>query len=100
MQRFSVASFFLLAATVASADTAQDEATRLARDGGLSAIWILANVSYAGMRAQASRNLLGRVVAFALGLPGTLLSLIVVSSDGERAYGVDLPRRRAAEKHR
>lgn len=63
-----------------------------ARDTGVSAIWILANLCYAGMRAQGSANGLGRVLAFLFGLPGTLLTWLVVQEGSERAYGVDLPR--------
>jgi hypothetical protein len=63
-----------------------------AQDTGLSAIWLLANLCYAGMRAQNSENDIGRALAFLLGLPGTLLTLVVVEEGSERAYGVDLPR--------
>lgn len=69
------------------------QATEQARDTGVSAIWILANLCYAGMRAQDSRNTLGRVLAFIVGLPGTLLTWLVVREGSERAYGVDLPRK-------
>jgi hypothetical protein len=58
---------------------------------GVSGIWILANISYAGMRAQGS-NLAGwRIVAFIFGLLGTLLTFLVVSDSGGSAYGVRLP---------
>lgn len=63
-----------------------------ARETGGSAIWILANLCYAGMRAQDSANGLGRVLAFLFGLPGTLVTWLVVREGSERAYGVDLPR--------
>jgi hypothetical protein len=75
--------------------TASAEGTTAVRDGGVSAIWILANLAYAGMRAQASRNTGWRVLSFIGGFPGTLLTFFVVSDGGERAYGVDLPRRRS-----
>ena len=68
------------------------ETVERARDTGVSAIWILANLCYAGMRAQNSSNTLGRVLAFLFGLPGTLLTWLVVREGSERAYGVDLPR--------
>ncbi len=62
------------------------------RDGGGSAIWVLANLSYTGMRAQGNPS--GwRIAAFIFGFPGTLLSFFVVPEGGERAYGVDLPRK-------
>jgi hypothetical protein len=58
---------------------------------GVSGIWILANISYAGMRAQDNPS--GwRILAFLFGFPGTLLSLLVVDEGGERAYGIDLPK--------
>jgi len=45
---------------------------------GVSAIWVLANFCYAGMRAQdhPSANLRG--VAFLCGLPGTLITFFLV----------------------
>ena len=49
-----------------------------ARDTSVSAVWILANLCYAGMRAQDSPNVVGRLLAFVFGLPGTLLTLLVV----------------------
>ena len=61
------------------------------RNTGVSAIWILANISFAGMRAQNSSSTFWRVVAFIAGLPGTLLTLLVVEEGSERAYGIDLP---------
>ena len=61
---------------------------------GPSAIWILANISYAGMRAQASSSRGWRILAFIFGFPGTLLSLLLIGNGTERAYGIDLPRRR------
>lgn len=65
-----------------------------ARDTGISAIWILANFSYAGMRAQNSDSSGWRILAFLFGFPGTLLTFLVVQEGSERAYGVDLPRKR------
>jgi hypothetical protein len=64
------------------------------RDGGVSAIWILANLAYTGMRAQGSKNTGWRAIAFIFGFPGTLLTFFAVEDAGERAYGVDLPKRR------
>jgi hypothetical protein len=63
------------------------------RDGGVSAIWILSNLAYAGMRAQGSSNTGWRILAFIFGFPGTLLTFFVVDEGRERAYGVDLPKR-------
>jgi serine/threonine-protein kinase len=58
----------------------------------LFAIWLFANVVYAGMRAQ-NAPFAGRAVAFIAGFPGTLVSLAVVTEGSERAYGIALPRR-------
>jgi hypothetical protein len=74
--------------------TASADGPTLVRGSGVSAIWILANLAYAGMRAQGSKNAGWRILAFIFGFPGTLLTLLVVQESGERAYGVDLPRRR------
>ncbi|WP_147269653.1 hypothetical protein [Rhodanobacter denitrificans] len=84
----SVASFSVKAAEVAS--QAQDAAGQT----GVSAIWILANLSYAGMRAQNSPSAGWRIVSFLFGFPGTFLSYLVVVEGGERAYGVDIPSRK------
>ena len=62
--------------------------------GGSSAVWIFANISYAGMRAQHSASSGWRIIAFIFGFPGTLLTLLVVAEGSERAYGIELPRRR------
>src|SRR3974390_176964 len=65
-----------------------------AQDTGVSAIWILANISYAGMRAQNSSSSGWRVVSFIFGFPGTLLTFLAVQEGGERAYGIDIPKRK------
>ena len=62
--------------------------------GGSSAIWIFANISYAGMRAQKSPSVGWRIIAFIFGFPGTLLTWIIVGEGSERAYGIELPKRR------
>ncbi len=64
---------------------------------GVTALWMLANVSYAGMRAQHHPSVGWRALAFIFGFPGSLLSLIVVREGSGSAYGVHLPRRRAPE---
>ncbi len=56
-------------------------------------MWILANISFAGMRAQDNPSVLWRTLAFIFGLPGTILTFIAVEEGGERAYGIDLPRK-------
>jgi len=61
---------------------------------GVSGLWVLANFSYAGMKAQGEINAGGwRVLAFIFGLPGSLVTLFVVKEGSERAYGVDLPKK-------
>jgi hypothetical protein len=60
---------------------------------GGSAVWIFANLSFAGMRARASDSNGWLIVSFIFGFPCTLLSLLVVEKGGERAYGIDMPRR-------
>jgi len=59
---------------------------------GVTAIWILANISYAGMKAQNIKSRKGtRTLALIFGLPGTLLTMFIVKEGSNRAYGVDLP---------
>ncbi len=62
-------------------------------EGGVSAIWIFANLSFTGMRAQNGGRTFWKVLSFIFGFPGTLLTLLVVPSGGERAYGIDMPRK-------
>ena len=62
-------------------------------EGGVSAIWIFANLSFTGMRAQAKGTLGWIIVSFIFGFPGTLLTLLVVDKGSERAYGIDMPRK-------
>jgi len=83
-----VASLSVKAAEVGS--QAQDAVNQT----GASAIWILANFSYAGMRAQNSHSAGWRILSFLFGFPGTFLSYLVVVEGSERAYGVDIPRRK------
>jgi hypothetical protein len=61
---------------------------------GIGMASILANLAYAGMRAQGSQNGFARAFAFVIGFPATLLTFFVVDEGSERAYGVDLPRKR------
>lgn len=85
-------SFVLLASLATWANSGG--AARDAGDGGASAVWIFANLSFAGMRAQNSSSKGWRIVAFIFGFPGTLLSLLVVDEGGERVYGIETPRRK------
>jgi hypothetical protein len=67
--------------------------TNTATDTGVSGIWVLANISYAGMRAQDSLSRGWRVIAFIFGFPGSLISYFAVTEGSNRAYGIDLPKR-------
>jgi Na+/H+ antiporter NhaD/arsenite permease-like protein len=60
---------------------------------GASGLWILANICYAGMRAQNHKSFRWRVVSFIFGLPGTLLSFFVIEEGSGRAYGIEIPKR-------
>ena len=64
-------------------------------EGGASAVWIFANLSFTGMRAQDTGTTFWKVVTFILGFPGTLLTLLIIDRGGERAYGIDMPRKRS-----
>jgi uncharacterized membrane protein YhaH (DUF805 family) len=89
-QKIAIAIAALCAFPVAAlADT-----TERVRDSGGYGVWILANFSYAGMRAQGSTSSVWLILAFIFGLPGTILTYFVVEQGGERAYGVELPRKK------
>ncbi|KAF0124887.1 MAG: hypothetical protein FD189_2152 [Elusimicrobia bacterium] len=57
---------------------------------GVSAIWVLANISYAGMRAQNNPDVLWRIFSFIFGLPGSIVTLLAVREGSMRAYGINL----------
>lgn len=82
--------------TVPQVAAAQDVVTHQVRDRGVSAIWMLANVSYAGMRAQNNRSAGWRMLAFIFGLPGTIVTFFAVAEGGERAYGIEIPTARSS----
>jgi hypothetical protein len=75
---------------------AQDILRHQVRDRGVSALWMLANISYAGMRAQNNRSGGWRILAFIFGLPGTILTFFAVPEGGERAYGIEIPTSRSS----
>jgi hypothetical protein len=77
-----------------AADSAAQETQRSAGNAGASGIWIWANICYAGMRAQNNPSVGWRVVSFIFGFPGTLITWLVVDEGGERAYGIELPKKR------
>jgi len=64
------------------------------QDTGVSGLWILANISYAGMRAQNNPSAGWRVLSFIFGLPGTLITYFAVAEGGERAYGIEIPKKK------
>jgi len=70
------------------------QAQRSVGSTGVSGLWMLANLCFAGMRAQNSSSAGWRIVAFIFGFPGTLITYFVVDEGAERAYGVDIPKRR------
>jgi hypothetical protein len=70
------------------------EEARTATDTGVSGLWVLANISYAGMRAQDSSSTGWRIIAFIFGFPGTLISLLAIDAGSERAYGIDIPKKK------
>jgi hypothetical protein len=88
VQLFCSAMFALLAPVAAYAY----DGTRAATDAGVSGLWMLANISYAGMRAQNNPNVVWRIIAFIAGFPGTLISLLAVAQGSDRAYGIDIPK--------
>jgi|SRR5580700_1487299 hypothetical protein len=81
--------------TCTSAALAQASVTTQSQiqDTGISGLWILANVSFAGMRAQNNRSVLWRTLTFIFGLPGTIVTFLAVVEGSDRAYGIDLPRK-------
>ena len=85
-------SFAPLSAAAANTATQIQGSVRL----GVSGLWVLANISYAGMRAQNSASAGWRIIAFIFGLPGTFISFLAIKEGSERAYGIEIPRRRAS----
>lgn len=82
---------FLFLSSAAFAQEAAPKVNISIGKSGVSALWILANVSYAGMRAQNNPSKGWRIIAFLLGLPGTLITYFAVREGSERAYGIDTP---------
>jgi hypothetical protein len=95
IRRFrSLATLAFVCFSSASTALAQQTNTPLQiRDTGISGLWVLANGSYAGMRAQNHRSVVWRTLAFIFGFPGTLVTFFAVTEGGESAYGIDLPRK-------
>jgi hypothetical protein len=82
--------FFCTCAALAQSNTTAQTQIQVT---GISGLWVLANISYAGMRAQNNRSVNWRILAFIFGLPGTIVSFFAVAEGSDRPYGIDLPRR-------
>jgi hypothetical protein len=76
-----------------SAALASGSAQSQIQNTGISGLWVLANVSFAGMRAQNNPSVVWRTLAFIFGLPGTIVTFFAVAEGSDRAYGIDLPRK-------
>ena len=85
-------TLFTASSLTAFADGASRSSDAI-QTGGASGIWILANVSYAGMRAQSNPSVGWRILAFIFGFPETLVSFLVIAEGSERAYGIDVPKK-------
>jgi hypothetical protein len=89
--------YFLLLVLIFCASSALAQAAATAQsqaeDTGISGLWVLANVSFAGMRAQNNPSILWRTLAFLFGLPGTIVTFFAVAEGSDRAYGIDIPRK-------
>jgi hypothetical protein len=92
--RISIPIVMTLIHTMAYAQDSVNRGTSNVKTGGSSAIWIFANISYAGMRAQNNPSVWWRIISFIFGFPGTLLTWLIVPEGSERAYGIELPKRR------
>lgn len=90
---FKSANIAVLANLIASSHALAPDGVERVGNTGASGIWLLANISYAGMRAQGSQSKGWRIVAFIFGFPGTFVSFLAVDENSERAYGIDLPRK-------
>jgi hypothetical protein len=82
------------APALALAQTYAPTAQQSASNAGVSGLWVLANICYAGMKAQAHPSAGWRILSFIGGFPGTLISFLVITEGSERAYGIELPRKR------
>jgi len=91
IRRVLTALFWILVPATAFAQEAFGMNSTTMTNTGVSGIWILANICYAGMRAQGSNQVIWRMIAFIFGLPGTLLTFLVVEDGGGSAYGIQLP---------
>lgn len=75
----------------AIASAAEEPDSRPFWTSGVSGVWVLCNVSFAGMRAQDHPSAGWRTAAFIFGFPGTLITYFFVKEGECYAYGVQLP---------
>ena len=92
VRNLAVVATVLTAAHAHASEVAGGTVT-IVKHTGVSGLWILANISYAGMRAQAHKSFGWRVASFIFGLPGTLLSFFVIAEGSGRAYGIEISKR-------
>lgn len=93
IQQIFVGALLTLIPVLSFAQEVTQNQAESVRDAGISGFWILANISYAGMRAQNNPRTGWRILSFIFGFPGTLISFLAIKEGAERAYGIDLPRK-------
>lgn len=93
LTRFTSLAASCFPAWAAAAEVAP-QAPQAAGNVGASGLWVLANICFAGMRAQNSPSTGWRIVAFIFGFPGTLITYFVVAEGSERAYGFEILKKR------
>ena len=69
----------------------ESDSVKVFGERGITGISVLANISYAGMRAQDHPSRGWRIAAFIFGFPGTLISYFFVAEGRNRAYGISCP---------
>ena len=89
-----IAVFILFQSSMAFAQEVIQKVYYSKHNHAEAAIWLFANISYAGMRAQNHPSVGWRVLSFIFGFPGTLLSYFVVKEGSERMYGIEIPKKR------
>jgi len=87
------AMLLLICLFCTSAALAQVSTQSQVQDAGTSGLWVLANISFAGMRAQNNPSVGWRILAFIFGFPGTIVTFFAVAEGSDRAYGIDVPRK-------
>ena len=93
IKQFMIAVFILFQSSMAFAQETVQNVYYSTSNPLALAIWIFANISYAGMKAQSHPSTGWRVVSFIFGFPGTLLSFFVVKESSEKMYGIEVPKK-------